>query len=308
MKVEMAVNLACVLEATAGKPGNVNRSSDFHDTSLVDFLASAAAITPVFSRTKELSTADLVLHSVRATRKVTSVNTNLGIVLLLAPLAKSFLPIEVESGNPGSGFQSRLEEWQKETERLVGGLGAEQADLLCHAITMAAPGGLGNKKEGDVRSGAAGRTVFQMMELAQSDDLIARQYTTGFQVVFQDVAPNLRSFLKQGCMLQVAVIGTFLCTLAKYPDSLIARKNGLDFSQSISARAAKLGGQWRELGCPGYDSADQESQDFWKEMSDFDFFLRSDQNRRNPGTTADLIAAGLFVLLCTDQIPFPLQW
>lgn len=308
MKVESAVNLACIFEATAAKPGNVNRGNDFHDTSLVDFLVSAAAITPVFLRAAEKPTSLLVLESVEATRKVTSVNTNLGIILLLAPLAKSFLRNKESILDSPSEFQTALIQWQAGMIALLKDLDPQQADRICDAIALANPGGLGSKREGDVNQGSGGRTVLQLMKLAEKDDTIALQYTTGFQIIFQDVAPTIQLFLVNGFPLQIAIIATHLLTLSKYPDSLIARKNGSHLANSISVRATKICQQWLSQPFHSYDQFAETQEEFWKEVKEFDFFLRSDENRRNPGTTADLIAAGLFVLLCLDQIPQPLNW
>jgi triphosphoribosyl-dephospho-CoA synthase len=74
--------------------------------------------------------------------------------------------------------------------------------------------------------------------------------------------------------------------LAAYPDSLIARKCGPE----TAARAAAIAQRVLAAGMPG-------DEDYLLELGEFDFWLRSDGNRRNPGTTADLIAAGLFVVL-----------
>src|SRR5438876_739889 len=87
LPVGLCAQLACVLEATARKPGNVHRFMDFADTSYLDFLLSAAAIAPVMERAVGRPVGETVLEAIRATRRVTSANTNLGIVLLLAPLA-----------------------------------------------------------------------------------------------------------------------------------------------------------------------------------------------------------------------------
>ena len=78
---------ACILEATARKPGNVHRYCDFDDLSYVDFLLSGAAIAPVLEKAVGRPVGVTILDCIRATRQVVTTNTNLGIVLLLAPLA-----------------------------------------------------------------------------------------------------------------------------------------------------------------------------------------------------------------------------
>src|SRR5438034_5290057 len=85
--VGLCVQLACVWEATARKPGNVHRFRDFEDASYLDFVLSAAAIAPVLEQATGRPVGETILGAVRATRGVARTNTNLGIVLLLAPLA-----------------------------------------------------------------------------------------------------------------------------------------------------------------------------------------------------------------------------
>src|SRR5438105_8350832 len=83
----LCAQLACIWEATARKPGNVHRYCDFDDAGYVDFLLSAAAIAPVLDRAPERRVGETILDAVRATRQVVATNTNLGIILLLTPLA-----------------------------------------------------------------------------------------------------------------------------------------------------------------------------------------------------------------------------
>src|SRR6266852_5469852 len=85
--IGLCAYLACLWEATARKPGNVHRFRDFEDTTYVDFLQSAAAIAPILDTSCQGRVGDSILQCIQATRLVTSANTNLGIVLLLAPLA-----------------------------------------------------------------------------------------------------------------------------------------------------------------------------------------------------------------------------
>ncbi len=81
--------MACLLEVSAEKPGNVNRQQDFNDACFEDFVISAAAIGPAFRRAPDTSVGETILNAVRTTRHFVGGNTNLGIVLLLAPLAKA---------------------------------------------------------------------------------------------------------------------------------------------------------------------------------------------------------------------------
>src|SRR3954447_5546588 len=86
-----AGQLACVLEVSAEKPGNITPRHDFADTSYEDMLRSAIALRPELGRAAERGVGETVLAAVRATRRVAGSNTNLGIALLLAPLARAAL-------------------------------------------------------------------------------------------------------------------------------------------------------------------------------------------------------------------------
>src|SRR4051794_20384063 len=90
-EVAGAAQLACVLEASAEKPGNITPGHDFADTTYEDMLRSAIALGPELGRAAERGVGETVLAAVRATRRVAGANTNLGIALLLAPLAPAAL-------------------------------------------------------------------------------------------------------------------------------------------------------------------------------------------------------------------------
>src|SRR3954451_22999460 len=86
-----AAQLACVLEASAEKPGNITPRHDFADTTYEDMLRSAIALGPELGRAAQRGVGATVLAAVQATRRVAGANTNLGIALLLAPLARAAL-------------------------------------------------------------------------------------------------------------------------------------------------------------------------------------------------------------------------
>src|SRR3954452_20987294 len=86
-----AAQLACVLEVSAEKPGNITPSHDFDDTSYEDMLRSAIAVGPELARAGERGIGETVRAVVEASRRAAPTNTNLGIALLLTPLAKAAL-------------------------------------------------------------------------------------------------------------------------------------------------------------------------------------------------------------------------
>jgi len=122
------------------------------------------------------------------------------------------------------------------------------------------------------------------MALAAERDLVARQYARGFREVFDEGLPALLRAARAGAGTERAIIACQLHLLARHPDSLIARKRGLDEALEASRRASQVCGWEQGLGD-------------WSELETFDAWLRQGGHARNPGTTADLVAACLFAAL-----------
>jgi triphosphoribosyl-dephospho-CoA synthase len=280
--VGLCAQVACVWEATARKPGNVHRYRDFADAGYVDFLLSAAALAPVLATACQRPAGATILEAVRATRRVVGTNTNLGIALLLAPLAA--VP-------EGVGLRAGV-------GRVLAGLTVEDARLAYEAIRLAAPGGLGRAAEQDV-SAEPTQTLREVMALAEGRDLIARQYADGFAEVFGDGAPAVVAGLGLTGSVEGAIIHAHLTLLARHPDTLIARKRGPAEAAEAAARARRV----LEEGWP-HEPGGRTA------LAELDAWLRAAGNGRNPGTTADLVAASLFVLLREGTIPLPpaLPW
>jgi triphosphoribosyl-dephospho-CoA synthase len=136
-------------------------------------------------------------------------------------------------------------------------------------------------------------SLIEAMRLAADRDMVARQYANGFAEVFGTVVPTLCEAIKRYPVYQ-AIVYAYLRVLARHPDSLIARKCGADVARRASDHAAQIVGSSK----PG-------DEDWHEQLGDFDFWLRSDGHRRNPGTTADLITAGLFVTLWEGTLKPP---
>ena len=262
---------ACLIEVSAPKPGNVTPAHDFPDTTYLDFLLSAAAIGPAFRDAARRGVGATVLQAVRDTRRLVRANTNLGIVLLLAPLARA-------AGSGNGPLRERV-------SRVLADLTLADAEDAFAAIRLAAPGGLGRVETEDVQ-GEPGRTLREAMALAADRDSIAREYVMDYELTFGLVAPALRQARAAGCSWPEAAVEAYLRTLAEVPDSLVARKEGPEAARAVSAGARQVLAASR--------AARKEA------LAAFDAELRSHGNRRNPGTTADLVAAGLFVALAAD--------
>lgn len=268
--ISAAATLACQWEATAPKVGNVRPRAAFADLKYDDFLRSAAVIGPIMERAEEWGVGRLVFEAVRATRDAVGTNTNLGTVLLLAPLAA--VPSQVSLAE---GIGDVLERLTPDDTRLV-----------YDAIRLSAAGGMGRVEEADVSSDAPPTlSLIAAMRLAADRDLVARQYTNNFADVLTGVSAWIADGVGRAWPLTEAIVHAHLRQMAADPDSLIQRKCGPEIAKQSQQRAAAV----LASGIPG-EAAYQRAVD------DFDIWLRADGHRRNPGTSADMIAAGLFVL------------
>lgn len=269
--VAAAGQLACLLEVSAPKPGNVSPEHHFHDTRYEDFLASAVAIGPALSSAADHPLGTTVRTAVEATRRWTRSNTNLGIVLLLAPVARAAL----RSGGP---LRERL-------ARVLADTTVEDAAQVYAAIRHAGPGGLGATAAEDV-SDTPTVTLREAMGLAADRDAVAREYVTDFALTFEVGVPAIRASRQEGLGWTEAAVEAYLTLLASTPDTHIARKLGRAEAESISRRALEVrtaGGTRSAAGREALAALDAE--------------LRDPRNRRNPGTTADLTCAALFVVI-----------
>ena len=277
LSVAECVHLACVLEATARKPGNVHRFQDFDDLSYPEFLLSAMAAAPIVAESGQLGVGQAVLQAIQATRRFARTNTNLGMVLLLAPLAA--VPRE---RNLATGVAAVLDS-----------LDLADSKAVFEAIRLSQPGGLGEAPEQDVY-GEPTLPFKEIMALAKDRDLIAKQYACNFCDVFEVGLPALEHGLSETEKLEPAIVNCHLCLLATLPDTLLVRKCGLALAQEAGLLAAGVLAE----GWP-------HSLQGQKALADFDAWLRADGHARNPGSTADLVAACLFAALRDGIIQFP---
>lgn len=260
---------ACLLEVRSQKPGNVTPDSQFDDVDVTAFERSAAAVSDVLSRSATNSVGQSILESIRATRAVVDSNTNLGIVLLLAPLA---------SVPDGGSLRDQI-------GPLLQSLTVEDAAATFEAIRLAAPGGLGDAETQDVAD-APSETLTQCMVLAADRDTIAKQYRDDFFDVIVTGLTWLGETRDWKNHLERRIGWLALRILSEFGDSLIARKCGEEASREVARRAALV----LDAGWPHVATSHAA-------FDDLDAYLRRDGNQLNPGTTADMIAAILFAAL-----------
>jgi triphosphoribosyl-dephospho-CoA synthase len=270
--IGLAATLACLLEVSAEKVGNVTPTRRFPDAGFEDFARSALAIGPAVGRAAPGRVGRTVYEAVAATRRVTRTNTNLGIALLLAPLAAAW-----RSRGPG-GLRRRL-------ARLLRRLDVADARWAYRAIRLARPGGLGRSPVADVRRPPA-VTLREAMRLAAHRDAIAWEYAHDFGVTLGVGRRALRRAGRRGLSTLDAIVQAHLEVLGHRPDTLIARKAGARAAAAVQARARRVlraGGLHTARGRAAVRRLDRD--------------LRRGGHRRNPGAAADLVTAALFVSL-----------
>jgi triphosphoribosyl-dephospho-CoA synthase len=274
--IAFAAQFACLVEAAAPKPGNVSPGHPFRDMRFEDFVASALAIGPVLARADQVPLGQAVRLAVEATRRRTAANTNLGIILLFVPLARAALrkPLSLRDG-------LRAE---------LATTSVADAAAVYEAIRLARPGGLGTVATADLGERPT-ITLLQAMELARGRDQVAAEYVSGFSTTFELTKPALKQARQGGLDWAEAAVETFLTLLARVPDTLIARKLGPAAAEEVCRGAAAV------LEAGGVRQPAGRSL-----LAEFDARLRDPQNSHNPGTTADLVAAGLFALQLEDGL------
>jgi triphosphoribosyl-dephospho-CoA synthase len=269
---------ACIMEVCAAKPGNVTRHHDFIDTSLLDFLLSAIAIGPAFDNAAHLSIGEIVSRAIEDTRRSVKSNTNLGMVLLLAPLVKACHGA-IDLANVRDNLRAILKN-----------LTIEDARLAYSAIRLTNPGGMGKVSESDV-SEEPSVTLLQAMILAQDRDSIAREYATEFTITFEIGLPALKETMSKGADLSHAIVQAYLAILSRVPDTLIARKRGMDTAREVSMKARAV------LNQGGIFTAKGQAA-----IREMDQHLRDLEHSLNPGTSADLTTAAIFLALLEFEI------
>lgn len=259
---------ACELEIRAFKPGNVSVHSEGHAMTVEDFRRSAAASAPLLCEEK-LALGERIYYAVDATWRAVGCNTNLGIVLLAAPLIRAF-----EIRAEGETLRSAV-------ARVLANTTVADADWVYRAIRRAAPGGLGEAPAQDVREAPA-VTLLEAMRLAEDRDRIACQYTNSFADVFDLAIPSYHTALSRWSNQEWAAVAVFVELLKTFPDSHIERKFGARHTRKVAARMMKISEALFGSERP------EQAMGLLKEVD-----AQFKSCGINPGTTADLTVACL---------------
>lgn len=271
-----AATMACLLEAAAPKPGNVHPAAAFPDLSHDDFVAAAIAIGPIFQRASRQPLGSVILEAVRESRRVTRSNANLGMILAIAPLAA--VPADAWAT---AAEDACLTSVAAAAAVVLARLDAADAAAVWLAIGEAGAGGLGKAARHDL-TGPPPDEILAAMRLAAGRDSIAALWATGYGEGLMPLITDLATALATRDDWRRAIVDAFLRQLARTPDSLIRRRHGDTVAAAVSAQAAAV---------MSSDPADRPGAE-----AAFDRSLRGPQ-RINPGTTADLIATAVYILL-----------
>jgi triphosphoribosyl-dephospho-CoA synthase len=274
--VERAFLDACVLDVTALKPGSVGLHADGHGMRAADFVRSAAAAAPAIALPAR-SVGERIHRAVVATSAAVGTNTNLGIILLAAPI------VHVASGPPGR------EALVRRLRACLADLTIADAQLAFEAIRLARPGGLGSVDRHDVREPAR-VSLLEAMRAAADRDLIARQYANGYAEVIETGIARLVAARARGRDWRWTTTEVFLAFLAAHPDSHVARKFGRAAAESLRDAAVAH----NRAAARGTDLTAAAER-----LVEWDAALKA--GRRNPGTSADLAVATLFLAFLSDE-------
>jgi len=266
-RVAPAFIWACRAELDAPKPGNVHVFAAGHRMTADEFVASADAAAPSLSA-EGTRVGTRILGAVEATSAAIGANTNLGIILLCAPLAAA-------ADAEGTDLRASL-------VKVLHDLDTEDADLAFRAIVRAAPAGIGHSMRHDVFKPAT-VSLLQAMTEAANRDRVARQYATNFADVFDLGLPLLEAATRQHANPKWATLTTYLGFLSAFPDSHILRKHDAQAADEVQRTAATFQASLR---------AEHPAQLLPKLLA-WDAALKA--HGVNPGTSADLTVATLFV-------------
>lgn len=266
--IEASFLAACRAELAALKPGNVHIHAAGHGMEISHFERAAAAAAP-FIADSARGVGARILGAVGASVAETGLNTNLGIVLLTAPLAAA-----ADARDGASDLKTRL-------SSVLAGLDRSDADQAFQAIVIANPAGLGTVETGDV-SQPPTMTLLEAMALAADTDRIARAYMTEYDDVFAVGLPALDAARRSAKNESLAITALHMKLLASFADSHIVRKYGAEIAEAVREEAIRLEPFWRPAPC----------LETWQPLLDFDASLKA--RGLNPGTTADFVVTTLF--------------
>lgn len=266
-RIQQAYQNACLAELEALKPGNVHIFADGHGMVVEQFISSAEASAPSIAD-PNLTLGQRILKAITATHQAVGCNTNLGIVLLCAPLAQAALQ------QSSLSFQERL-------GQVLANTTIDDAQYVFEAIQLANPAGLGHSEEHDVHQ-QADCTLLEAMKVAAMKDNVALQYTNGFYQIATEGLTHYQQALQRWERPAWATTAVYLFWLAHYVDSHVVRKYGMEVANGLQKAARSHYVDFLKQDNPKL---------YLPALRAFDTSLKD--HGINPGTSADLTVATL---------------
>jgi len=278
--IARSAQLALLLEVSAyPKPGNVDRTHDFRDTSYEHFLASSVALYPVLreaairGQDEKQGLGELVRRGVdESAAWQHGGNTHFGALLLLVPLAMA----------AGACERYELEELKRKATEIMRNTTTDDAVELYTAFPKAKVKVRKDVPEFDLTDGASIEAIrdkklalYEILTISASYDLISRELVGGFELTFR-YAALLNEFAKNN-LINDAITHVYLKLLSEEEDTFITTKSGAEKSRYVKERA-------KQIVTSGYKRNEIEALD-----------VELIREGLNPGSTADIIAAALFV-------------
>ncbi len=258
-------------ELEAFKPGNVSIYADGHNMTVADFQKSAKVSVPLLCEMNS-TLGQRILSSVCATKEAVGSNTNLGMLLLFAPI---IMAAEIEYRDS--------DELQKNLEKTLSSIVKTDVEQIFEAIVIASPGGLGRVNEHDVNK-RPDCTLFEAMDLASSRDSVALQYVNNFNEIFNIGLVEIKNFDKRWNSVKWATVSCYLNFMSLLLDSHIVRKFGHEVAENTKIKSKNVAMSFNSSRDP--DNYIELLQSFDEELKEKNY---------NPGTSADLTAASLLV-------------
>lgn len=276
--IARCAQLAMILEVSATpKPGNIDRDHNYTDTRFEHYLASAVGVYPIMEKAarSESGVGALIREAVAESGKwQKGGNTHFGAFLLLIPLVMA------------AGRCAKITSLQWHARRVLRETTVEDAVEFYKAFSEAKVKvkpveelDLGDTASID-KIKAQGLTLFNLMEISSSYDIIAEEWTNGFERSFECAASIRNKLKKHG--INDAVVLTFMELLSSNKDTFIQTKFDRKKAEEVSMQAKEI-----------LQKGDIEG--IRNDIRSFDEILLKDGI--NPGSTADIIIAGLFVSL-----------
>jgi triphosphoribosyl-dephospho-CoA synthase len=264
--IQSAYRKACLAELEALKPGNVHMFADGHGMQVQHFIDSAEVSAPVLCDDEQFGYRTLgqrIFAALDATYTKAGCNTNLGIILLAAPIVQAALQythLPLQAG----------------LQQVINVTTVEDAGHVYAGIRLVNPAGMGARNEHDV-SQQPQITLVEAMQLASAQDMVARQYVEGYDQVFSQALPLYRTYIERWQRPAWALTAVYLYWLSAVPDSHIARKYGEMIALEVQQAASEHAQAFMALDNP---------KNYMPALLRWDQALK--QEKLNPGTSADL--------------------